>query len=371
MTLAGLLGLLLMSEAGGSALPPPLALLGAEIPQGEERQLSLYVSESFAGYSLRTPVLVTTGAQPGPTLCLTAGIHGDELNGTEVVRRVFERVEAAELKGALVGVPIVNLHGFRRTSRYLPDRRDLNRFFPGNAAGSSASRIAHAVFERIVRHCDALVDLHTGSFHRTNLPQLRGDLTRPEVFELARGFASGTVVQSLGRPGTLRRAATEAGIPAITYEAGEPMRFQDDEVERGVLGIQRLVAALGMSEAPAPPEEHQRVYYRSRWVRVDEGGILISRVELGEEVSAGDVLGTVTDPISNERTIVFSPHDGRLIGMALNQVVIPGFAAFHVGLDQDAPSLLPGEEPEDPEGGGPGVLGDPVDELEAIDEIPE
>jgi predicted deacylase len=372
-----LLAFLLMSEMGADTQPKaPLALLGSEIPRGAERQLSLYVSESFAGYSLRTPVLVSAGPEPGPTLCLTAGIHGDELNGIEVVRRVFERLDVAAFRGVLVGVPIVNLHGFRRTSRYLPDRRDLNRYFPGNEAGSSASRIAYAVFERIVRRCDFLVDLHTGSFHRTNLPQLRGDLTRPEVMALAQGFGAGTVVHSFGRPGTLRRAATEAGIPAITYEAGEPMRLQDDEVERGVEGVQQLLAALGMAESPPQVEGSTHVYLRSRWVRVDDGGILLSRAKLGEEIASGDVLGTVTDPISNERTIVFSPYEGRLIGMALNQVVIPGFAAFHIGLKDGGPDPVPLEDPDDPMADGIGARepeGDPaaLDATIQLDEPPE
>jgi predicted deacylase len=371
-----LLALLLMSEMGAGSQPKTsLSLLGADIPRGVERQLSLYVSESFAGYSLRTPVLVSSGPQPGATLCLTAGIHGDELNGTEVVRRVFERLDLESFRGVLVGIPIVNLHGFRRTSRYLPDRRDLNRYFPGNEAGSSASRIAHAVFERIVRQCDFLVDLHTGSFHRTNLPQLRGDLTRPDVMALAQGFGATTVVHSFGRPGTLRRAATEAGIPAITYEAGEPMRLQDDEVERGVEGVQRLLAALGMVDTPPEPETSQRMYNRSRWVRVDDGGILLSRAELGQEISSGDVLGTVTDPISNERTIVFSPYGGRLIGMALNQVVIPGFAAFHIGLEDGAPDLIPHDDPDDPLAEGVGAQepeGDPASlDTAPLEALPE
>jgi predicted deacylase len=232
------------------------------------------------------------------------------------------------------------------------------------------------VFERIVRHCDFLVDLHTGSFHRTNLPQLRGDLTRPEVMALAQGFGAATVVHSLGRPGTLRRAATEAGIPSITYEAGEPMRLQDDEVERGVEGVQQLLASLGMVEGPPQTEDPPYVYLRSRWVRVDDGGILLSRAKLGEEIASGDVLGTVTDPISNERTIVFSPYDGRLIGMALNQVVIPGFAAFHIGLKAGGPDPVPLEDPDDPVAEGVSAEepeGDPaaLDASTPLEELPE
>jgi predicted deacylase len=379
------LGIVLLAAAQAAPLPAeswgPYRLLGTDIPPGEERQLSLFVSESFAGYSLRTPVRVAAGREPGPTLCITAGIHGDELNGTEIVRRVFEGLDPAGVSGILVGIPIVNLHGFRRSSRYLPDRRDLNRYFPGNPSGSAASRIAYAVFDRVIRRCESLVDLHTGSFHRTNLPQLRGDLTNPRVLHLARGFGAGTVVHTLGRRGTLRRAATETGIPAITYEGGEPMRFQDDEVERGVEGIRQLMTDLDMIEpavdaegapepkpASAPP---QKIYHRSRWVRVDEGGILLSRVRLGERIEEGTTLGAVTDPLSNERTVIFSPYAGRLIGMALNQVVIPGFAAFHIGMEDVGPAEAEEEvTAEDLEGDdGPDVQADAI-ELE-LDERPE
>ena len=190
-------------------------------------------------------MLVVAGAQAGPVVCLTGGIHGDELNGVEVVRRSLAQARSPrELRGTLIGVPIVNLAAFRRGSRYLPDRRDLNRFFPGNARGSSAARLARSLFD-VLRHCDALVDVHSGSFHRTNLPQVRGDLRKPEVLRLAKAFGSEIAVHNEGRPGTLRRAATEAGIPAIAYEAGEPMRFQEDAIDRA-------------SRASAPARELER-----------------------------------------------------------------------------------------------------------------
>jgi predicted deacylase len=308
-----------------------LRFLNVEIHPGESRRASWTVSESFAGVELETPVFIVRGMAPGPSLCLTGGIHGDELNGVEVVRRLLEVVDAAELRGTLVGVPIVNLHGFRRSSRYLPDRRDLNRYFPGRVGGSSASRIAHAFFEGVVRSCRYLVDLHTGSFHRTNLPHVRANLNVPDAFELARGFGEAIIVHSIGSPGTLRRAATEAGITAITYEAGEPMRFQLDDVERGVEGIQKLMRATGLLEKSGWRREPE-VFRRSHWVRSNDGGILISTVELGDRVETNDLLGTVIDPLSNERAALRAPHPGVVIGMALNQVVIPGFAAFHLGI---------------------------------------
>lgn len=308
-----------------------LTFLDVVVQPGESRRATWGVSESFAGSSLDTPVFVVRGVGPGPTLCLTAGIHGDELNGVEIVRRVLADLDGEKLHGTLIGVPIVNLHGFRRSSRYLPDRRDLNRFFPGRPSGSSASRIAYAFFQDVVRSCDSLVDLHTGSFHRANLPHLRANLDVPATLALAKGFASTIVVHSLGTLGTLRRAATEAGIPAITYEAGEPMRFQESDVDRGVDGILDLMRTTGMfgkHRGSGDPE----VFRRSHWVRSDEGGILISAVDLGDRVEHGDLLGTVTDPLSNERSELRAPHAGTVIGMALNQVVIPGFAVFHLGI---------------------------------------
>jgi predicted deacylase len=278
-----------------------------------------------------------------------AGIHGDELNGIEIVRDAFERVRPEQLAGMLIGVPVANLHGFRRSSRYLPDRRDLNRYFPGHPAGSSASRIANALFEGVVRHCETLIDFHTGSFHRTNLPQVRADLRHEGVIRAARAFGAPIVVHSEGTRGTLRRAAVEAGIPAITYEAGEPMRFQREEVSHGVTGVFHWLAALGMMEGRPGRTPEDRIYTRSRWVRVNDGGIFLTDRELGERIDAGEILGTVTDPISNERTRVIAPFGGRIIGMALSQVVIPGFAAFHVGVEAEPLAVPPPpDELEDP-----------------------
>ncbi len=316
---------------------PPLHVLGKVVVPGQTLTLSLLASESFMGAALPTPVLVTRGARPGPSLCLTAGIHGDEVNGVEIVRQVIEETQPLELAGTLLSVPVVNLHGFRRGSRYLPDRRDLNRFFPGNPRGSSASRIAHGLFDGVIRHCDALVDLHTGSFHRTNLPQVRADLRDPKIADLAQAFGAEIVVHSIGQLGTLRRSASLVSIPAITYEAGEPTRFQREEVERGVAGVKSVMRSLGMVDEGGPwIRGRQRVYYRSRWVRVDDGGILRSRISLGDVVATGEVLGIVIDPLSSERAVVRAPQRGRVIGKAVDQVVIPGYAAFHIGIEPDA-----------------------------------
>ena len=318
--------------AVASGVPEPLTILGTVVAPGESKRLSWSATELFEGVPVSTPVLVVNGELPGPTLCLTAAVHGDELNGIEMVRRVMHELNPQKLSGAVIGVPIVNVQGFRRGSRYLPDRRDLNRFFPGNARGSAASRIAHAFFTQVVAHCGALVDLHTGSFERANLPQLRADLRNPDVLTLTEGFGSTVILHSTPSAGTLRHAATNAGIPTVTLEAGGPSVLEPTEVKHGVKGIETLLNSLGMIRKVRLWGDPEPVYYRSTWVRADSGGILLADVRIGSSVRQGDLLGTITDPMNNASTPIFSPHSGRVIGMARNQVVMPGFAAFHIGI---------------------------------------
>ena len=313
----------------------PLQLLGIELQPGAAQRLSWSPTELFEGVPVSTPVLAVNGMRPGPTLCLTAAVHGDELNGIEMVRRVLHDIDPDKLSGAVIGVPIVNVQGFRRGSRYLPDRRDLNRYFPGNPNGSAAARIAHSLFTEVIAHCDALVDLHTGSFERANLPQIRADLRNPDVVTLTLGFGSMVVLHSAPTAGTLRHAATQAGIPAVTVEAGGPSQLELTEVKHGVKGIETLLTTLGMLKKVRLWRDPEPVYYRSSWVRADNGGILLANVTLGSTVREGDVLGTITDPMNNAQTVVRSPWSGRVIGMARNQVVMPGFAAFHVGIQAE------------------------------------
>ena len=334
-----------VETAEGAATP--LALLGIEIEPGTAQRLAWSATELFEGVPVSTPVLAVNGTNPGPTLCLTAAVHGDELNGIEMVRRVLHDIDPDKLAGAVIGVPIVNVQGFRRGSRYLPDRRDLNRYFPGNPIGSAAARIAHSLFVEIIAHCDALIDIHTGSFERANLPQLRADLRNPDVVTLTLGFGSMVVLHSEPTIGTLRHAATQAGIPAVTVEAGGPSQLELAEVKDGVKGVETLLSTLGMVKKRSFWGDPEPVYYRSTWVRADNGGILLADVSLGSTVRKGDLLGTITDPMSNARTELRSPYSGRIIGMARNQVVMPGFAAFHVGIEASDVTEEPDPGPED------------------------
>ncbi|MEH6583287.1 MAG: succinylglutamate desuccinylase/aspartoacylase family protein [Halioglobus sp.] len=336
------------------------SLLGVDILPATTTRLNWTASRSFSGMAVDTPVLVVNGAYDGPTLCLTAAIHGDELNGIEMVRRVMYDLDPLKLHGMVVGVPIVNLLGFSRNSRYLPDRRDLNRFFPGNASGSVASRIAFAFFRDVIKHCNALVDLHTGSFHRTNITQLRADMSNPGVVEFASYFGDIPVLNTPGNPRSLRAAAVVADIPTVTLEAGEPMRMQVEVVEEGVTAINTLLEKNGMYPSFSLWAKPSPAYYRSTWVRANTSGILFSHVKPGDVVQPGDVLGEVINPVTNERSDIASVHDGRILGMALDQFVLPGFAAYHIGILQPMGEDLQAVPPGDSQ-----PLGEDEDEMSA------
>lgn len=309
-----------------------LSLLNASIPPGQFQTLYWSPGQSFASIDTPVQVLVAHGKNPGPRVCLTAAIHGDELNGIEMVRRLMYQLEPVRMNGTVIGVPIVNLDGFRRASRYLSDRRDLNRYFPGSESGSAASRIAYSFFNKIISgNCDFLVDLHTGSLKRTNLPQIRADLSNETVFEFSRHLGGITVLHGRGSEGTLRRAATDLGIPAITLESGGPNSLDESSVDGGVKALETLLQNLDIQPTMRFWGAPQPVFYHSEWVRSDQGGILMSDVELGDTVREGDVLGRVVDPVSNTGSDIVSPLSGKIIGMAFNQVVQTGFAAYHIG----------------------------------------
>jgi len=308
------------------------ALLSSEIPPAHAVRLAWQPQQSLDGLHLPTPVLVVNGARTGPVLCLTAAIHGDELNGIEIVRRILHDLDPDQLSGTVIGVPIVNLQGFHRTSRYLTDRRDLNRYFPGNPYGSSAARIDYSFFYEVIRHCHFLVDLHTGSAYRTNLPQIRGNLNIPEVAAFAHLFGIPVILHSEGTEGMLRHAAVHAGIPAVTLEAGKSQTLQESAIRYGVRSIRTMLNKLGMVDDDNDPVLLESVFYQSAWIRVDHGGILFSHVQLGEKITKNSILGVVTDPITNMRSEIVSPYDGQVIGMAVDQVVMPGFAGFHIGV---------------------------------------
>lgn len=316
----------------------PLQILNSEVEAGERKQLQWAAGESFFGQPLTSPVLVVHGRKEGKTLCLTSAIHGDELNGVEVIIRTLADINPEQLSGTIIGVPIVNVLGFTRQSRYLPDRRDLNRYFPGNDYGSTATRVAYSLFSQVISYCDMLVDFHTGSLMRTNMPHIRADLRDRKVKNFAQHFTPTSVLHKVtsNTSKTLRAASVKAGISAVTYELGEPMLLQPEYVQEGLDTIHRLLLSLNM--LPAEDEDKniipptQVTYLKSRWTRVNSSGILTSTVALGDNVEKNSRLGIIVNPITNESHNVLSSSTGTIIGMALNQFVLQGYAAFHIGI---------------------------------------
>ena len=334
-------------EVVDPTLQPTLSLLSKEVLPGTSDILTWEMETSFQDVSAPVPVLVVNGTRAGPTVCLTAAIHGDELNGIEIVRRAIYELKPKKMAGAVIGVPIVNLEGFKRANRYLPDRRDLNRYFPGQEKGSYASRIAYSFFSRVITKCEYLIDLHTGSLSRTNLPQIRANLSDEKIAAFAQQLGSIVVLQSHGGLGTLRRAAADAGIPSITLEAGGSNNLQKEAVEQGVITVESAFDALGITSKARWQRNAEPTFYRSKWVRAREGGILFSKVELGDNVKKGTILGLISNPVTNKTNKIRSPIEGRVIGMALNQVMYPGFAAYHIGLKSSIVEIAHPEDAED------------------------
>lgn len=313
----------------------PVEVAGRQIWPGETSRFPYGGETSFESSFLDAPVFAARGARHGPSLCIVAGIHGDEINGTEIARRAFSWINPKELAGTVIVFPMVNAAGVRSGNRYMQDRRDLNRAFPGRSNGSVTSIVAHTLFTEIRRNCNYLIDLHTGSFSRSNHPQIRVTAGDNRAMELARHFGVGIVVVDEGPNGSIRREAGDIGIPAIIYEAGEPSRFDLDLIAAGVQGIESVMAYLGMIEGGTELEvPESRIYTKTTWVRVPPGagGYFFPTVELGHEVRRGDRLGTLIDPLTDRYTAVEAEESGEVIGLAVAQIVLSGYALVHLGV---------------------------------------
>lgn len=313
----------------------PINVAGRDIWPGESQRYPYGGETSFESAFLDAPVFVARGKRKGPALCLTAGIHGDEINGPETARRVFSWIDPEQLAGTVIAFPMVNAAGVRTGNRYMADRRDLNREFPGRLEGSVSAIVAYTLFTEIKNHCDYLIDLHTGSFARKNHPQIRVRDRDPVALELARHFGIGIIVIGDGPRGSIRRAAGEAGIPSIIYEAGEPSRFDLEQIAAGVRGIDSVLAYLNMVKGPAELEvPDSRIYTETEWVRVPvgAGGYFFPSRELGETVEPGQVLGTIIDPLTDRHTVIRASEAGEIIGLASAQIVLSGYALVHLGV---------------------------------------
>ncbi len=308
-----------------------ITINGTSFGPGKRGNVDLPIADLYTSTSLHMPVQVINGRREGPVLFVAAAIHGDELNGVEIVRRLLKRRSLKSLRGTLIAVPIVNVHGFLDQSRYLPDRRDLNRSFPGSPKGSIAARLAHTFLNEIVKRSDYGIDLHTGAIDRSNLPQIRADLDDPRTLELARAFGVPVIINAAVRDGSLRGCASQMGMPVLTYEAGEALRFDELSIRAGVRGILNIMRTIGMlTDKPTSKPRKPVVASSTSWIRAPASGIVSSKVPLGASVRKGQSLAIVSDPLGTSEEPVTARFDGIVIGRANLPLAHEGDALFNV-----------------------------------------
>lgn len=318
----------------------PFEIAGQKILPGSVETVHLPVSTLPDHTPVNLSVQVHHGKRAGPVMFVSAAVHGDEVIGVEIVRRLLRAPQLASLRGTLLAVPVVNAFGFLNRSRYLPDRRDLNRCFPGHPSGSLGARLAHIFLNDVVLRCDVGIDLHSAAIHRTNLPQIRVSPRDQTGQQMAKIFGAPVVLTSALRDGSLRGEAAARGTPVLLYEAGEGLRFDEMAVRAGVAGILRvmrslsMLAARGIASAKADPY----ICETSTWLRAPAGGLLRTFRAEGETVEKGDVLATVSDPFGGTETDLLAPSPGILIGRAILPVVNEGDAVFHLAALRMCPS---------------------------------
>jgi predicted deacylase len=310
-----------------------LTINGDTFPAGTRTTIELPVGRLYTHTPMTMPVHIIVGKKTGPRLFISAAIHGDEINGVEIIRRLLKLPILKQLRGTIIAVPIVNVHGLINHSRYLPDRRDLNRSFPGSEQGSLAARLANLFMQEIVCQSTHGIDIHTGAIHRNNLPQIRANLDDEETEKLARAFDVPVIISSNLRDGSLREAAAEHGIPMLLYEAGEALRFDEVSIRAGVKGIINVMRALDM--LPASRRKTRQgiepvVARSSSWVRASDSGILRAMVALGSRVKKGTLLGVVSDPFGESESNITSAYNGIVIGRTNLPLVNEGDALFHI-----------------------------------------
>lgn len=311
----------------------PLSIAGTVIKPGERKVLELPAASLYTQTPINIPVHVIHGRKNGPCIFLVAALHGDELNGVEVIRQLLNHSRLKHLHGTLIALPIANVHGFITLSRYLPDRRDLNRSFPGSKSGSLAARIAELIMREFVSNCTHVIDLHTGRMHLENLPHIRTNIDMTGAIDMAKAFNVPVIVDAKLRDGSLRQAAMEMNIPTVVYEGGEALRLSNLAIRVGVRGILNVMRTLGMI-ATAKPKKHEliipRVADAAAWVRSPESGIIQPLKSLGHYVEKGDILGVIVNPFSKKECVITASFAGIIIGKNNLPLVNEGDALFHL-----------------------------------------
>lgn len=313
------------------AVADSLTLAGQEVPPGGQQQIHLDAGRLYTGTPVELVVEVLHGLQPGPRLLVCAAVHGDELNGIEICRQLLQQSLLPSLCGSLIVVPVVNIFGFLQRTRYLPDRRDLNRCFPGANDGSSGSRLAQLFCDQVLQHCSHVIDLHTGAIHRSNLPQIRACLDNDEALAMARYFAAPLILEARLLPGSLRAVADDLGIPLILYEGGEALRFNQDAIQAGVQGVLNVMRGLHMLPADDTALVLDPAIARSSsWIRANEDGTCQFHAQLGDYVSNGQTLATISSPFHGGHQDVLAPFTGIVIGCNYLPLINAGDALYHI-----------------------------------------
>ncbi len=309
-----------------------LIINGNTISPGEYKTVLLPMPKLYDWTPLSMPVHVIRGKVPGPTLCVTAAIHGDEVNGIEIVRRLLRKSILNKITGTLIAVPIVNIYGFLYQDRYLMDRRDLNRAFPGSQKGSLAARLAHLITKEILSKSTHIIDLHAGSLHRSNLPQIRANIDLPGTDKLAKSFNAPVILHAALRDGSMRQYANDKSIPFLLYEAGESLRFDELSIRTGINGILRVMHELKMiSMKKLPTKKFTPTLARSSyWVRAPYSGIFRPFKALGKKIKKGELLAKIGNPTTTEEHDLLSPLSGIIIGKSNVPMVHEGAALFHI-----------------------------------------
>lgn len=312
--------------------PPraPITFGDVEVAAGERKSIYLDVARLYTHTSLDMVVEVIHSKRAGPVLLVSAAIHGDELNGVEICRQLLKHKALKRIRGTLVIVPVVNIFGFIHRSRYLPDRRDMNRSFPGSARGSVGGRFAYQFRTQILSQCTHVIDLHTGAVHRSNLPQIRANMDNPVAAKMSLSFGAPVVIDSKIRDGSLRECADKQGVPVILYEAGEALRFDAASIKGGVRGILNVMRCLEMLPAPPKKTHHPVIARASYWLRAEIDGMCMFIAGLGQRVAIGDVLALISSPFSAEEFPVISRTAGIIIGRNNIPLVNEGDALFHI-----------------------------------------
>jgi predicted deacylase len=315
-----------------------LTIGGQQVAPGQRRSINIPVAHLYTHTEMTMPVHVLRGKKDGPHLFVCAAIHGDEIVGVEIIRRILKLKILRHLRGTLIAVPVVNVYGFINHTRYLPDRRDLNRFFPGSQKGSLTSRLAEIFMAEIVSNSTHGIDLHAGSHHRINLPHIRACVENEETERLANAFGAPVILNADLRDGSLRQAVEEKGIPMLLYEAGEALRFDEFAVRAGVKGVLAVMRSIGMLRARAVKSSRVQpmVAKSTSWVRAPGSGILRTHVPLGGKIGFSQKIGEIADPFDEHETAVLSTVAGIVIGRMNLPLVHKGDALFHIASFDDA-----------------------------------